>query len=308
MRGAHPSLKNFCFMRRLRLRTLISLMPEPPSSDIDQFCSAENISLKYHRVDKYDEGDVLSMSAPLVASLLTVLIDPANHPVFVHCRDGGHNTGLLVMCLRRLQYWTTAFIHDEHRRYTKGNEIHYQEEQFVEGFSGPVVVPAMVPKWLWGGCRIAAHPLIQIQHVTYDSEESTAAGEDSLREHAIAADSLQTSEDGQDSRASEGVAEQKPSIPLAASERSSEKSWYDFLLEPPWTLKKLAARPVASSTAPYSLDLDGLSLAGLDLAKASSDEPRHRRKKPFEASFTIQNSNGRQIARQQSTPNAQTRW
>jgi tyrosine-protein phosphatase OCA6 len=162
-RGAHPSLRNFRFIRRLHLRTLILILPEQPSSDIEQFCTAERITLIYRRADKYDDGDAISMTPALISSLLELLVDPARHPVYITCRDGGHHTGLVIMCLRRLQHWTNSAIHEEHRRYTKVNEIHYQEEQFVEAFSGPVTLPGgPIPRWLWNGVRISAHPAVKL--------------------------------------------------------------------------------------------------------------------------------------------------
>lgn len=173
LRGAHPTLKNYRFLRRLRLRTVVSLNAEPaPAEDLAGFCAAEGVDLVVRRAVKYDDGDVLSMAAPLVAEVLAVLLDPARHPVFLHCRDGGHNTGLVIMCLRRLQHWTNEAIHGEHRRYTKGGEIHYQEQQFVEAFSGPVNIPYLMPAWLWGGVRISAHPSVKIHYAPLPSPPS----------------------------------------------------------------------------------------------------------------------------------------
>ncbi len=37
-RGAYPTLKNFHFLTRLRLKTIISLTPEAPSADLKNFC------------------------------------------------------------------------------------------------------------------------------------------------------------------------------------------------------------------------------------------------------------------------------
>ena len=37
-RGAYPSLVNQRFLSRLRLRTVVSLLPEPPTEDLLQWC------------------------------------------------------------------------------------------------------------------------------------------------------------------------------------------------------------------------------------------------------------------------------
>lgn len=161
-RGAHPSLKNMRFMRRLNLRTILSLVHDTaPPRDLFEYCNAERIRHVWHHVEKYD--DSFSHTPQLVATVLSDLIDPRNHPLYIHCRDGGHNTGLVVMCLRRLQNWSLPSIYHEFTRYTKINDISYEEKQFVESFHAAVTVPAVIPRWLWNGIRHRRHPSIQLR-------------------------------------------------------------------------------------------------------------------------------------------------
>ncbi|PXF48107.1 hypothetical protein BWQ96_02059 [Gracilariopsis chorda] len=162
-RGGHPSLKNMRFMRRLKLRTIISLLPQDsgPSQDLVEYCRAERIRHIWHHVDKYDDG--FSHTPRLVSTLLSHMIDATNHPLFLHCRDGGHNTGLVVMCLRRLQNWNLSSIFEEFMRYTKNNLISFAEKQFVECFNTAVTIPPCIPTWLWDGVRHKRHPFIQLQ-------------------------------------------------------------------------------------------------------------------------------------------------
>lgn len=156
-------MKNMRFLRRLQLRTILSLIPEstPPSRDLLEFCNAENIRHACHHVEKYD--DHFSHTPKLVATLLSEFIDPSNHPLLVHCRDGGHNTGLVIMCLRRLQNWNLPSIMREFIRYTKNNFISFEEKRFVESFTGKVSIPLFIPKWLWNGVRHGRHPSIQLE-------------------------------------------------------------------------------------------------------------------------------------------------
>jgi tyrosine-protein phosphatase OCA6 len=37
-RGAYPVLRNFRFLRCLQIKTIISLTPEPPTADLEEFC------------------------------------------------------------------------------------------------------------------------------------------------------------------------------------------------------------------------------------------------------------------------------
>ena len=51
-RGAYPTLKNFPFLETRGLRTVISLIPEKPTSDLEDFCWLHDIKLVHHLVEK----------------------------------------------------------------------------------------------------------------------------------------------------------------------------------------------------------------------------------------------------------------
>lgn len=211
-RGAYPSLKNLRYMKRLNLRTMLSLIPitsndEVKSNiknknknnskknyknnknnkinattsikDLSEYCKNEQIHHIIHHVDKYDDGK-FSHTPQLVASILSILIDPKYHPLFIHCRDGAHNTGIVVMCLRRLQNWTLSAILDEFIRYTKTNDISFKEKQFVESFHSTVTVPLIIPTWLWDGVRRNRHPSIRLILIEQDSTPGTTPGTSSV--------------------------------------------------------------------------------------------------------------------------------
>jgi hypothetical protein len=47
-RGAYPTLKNFPYLKTLKLKTIISLIPEPPTLDLDDFCAMNGIDLIHY--------------------------------------------------------------------------------------------------------------------------------------------------------------------------------------------------------------------------------------------------------------------
>jgi tyrosine-protein phosphatase OCA6 len=51
--GAYPTLRNLRFMRRLQLRTIISLIPEKPTTDLREFCEHEKIEIIHIHTEKY---------------------------------------------------------------------------------------------------------------------------------------------------------------------------------------------------------------------------------------------------------------
>jgi tyrosine-protein phosphatase OCA6 len=114
-RGAYPTLKNLRFLRRLRLKTIVSVIPELPTSDLRQFCDEEKINILHFQADRFKGEPTTSQQT--VAQILQTLIEPAAHPCYVHCLDGTNVSGLVIMCLRKLQHWATASTLSEFVRY-----------------------------------------------------------------------------------------------------------------------------------------------------------------------------------------------
>ncbi|KPA75573.1 tyrosine phospatase-like protein [Leptomonas pyrrhocoris] len=145
-RGAYPVLRNFPFLRRLRLRTIVSLIPEPPTYDLKCFAEAEHIQLHHIHAERA-KGEVQLLPSEL-SEALQLIMNIDLHPVYVHCLDGRHVTGLVVMGLRKLQQWDIHAAHAEHLRFT-GEE--QDEVSFIADYTGPLLVPPHIPSWLWGG-------------------------------------------------------------------------------------------------------------------------------------------------------------
>jgi tyrosine-protein phosphatase OCA6 len=69
-RGAYPTLKNFRFLRRLNLASIVSLIPEAPNADLKAFCEEEKISIVHFKVKKYNEE--VNISTEEVSMILDV--------------------------------------------------------------------------------------------------------------------------------------------------------------------------------------------------------------------------------------------
>jgi len=160
-RGAYPTKRNFRFLRRLKLKTIVSVTPEPPKRDLLEFCEREGVVNLHFHVEKF--SDAVTISSSRVAHILEIMVQIDRHPLFLHCLDGAHVTGHIVMCLRKLQNWNLSVVYAEFCRFTKGGEISRDESQFVESFKGELSIPEVVPMWLWGGVRINKHPTIRIK-------------------------------------------------------------------------------------------------------------------------------------------------
>jgi len=150
-RGAYPTLRSLRFLRRLKLRTILSLIPEEPTSDLSEFCSKEHIQLRYIHCDKF-KGDKVTLSPQDVMSVLDAMVNPEIHPLYVHCLDGRNVVGVCCMQLRRVQGWAPEAYKREHLRWTRDIDACGMEAGFL--LEMPITVlslPVKTPLWLWEG-------------------------------------------------------------------------------------------------------------------------------------------------------------
>eukprot|EP00698_Gefionella_okellyi_P021654 TRINITY_DN7066_c0_g2_i1.p1 TRINITY_DN7066_c0_g2~~TRINITY_DN7066_c0_g2_i1.p1 ORF type:complete len:266 (+),score=27.25 TRINITY_DN7066_c0_g2_i1:38-835(+) len=164
-RGAYPSMKNFRFLRRLQLKSIVSLTSSPPSLDLLEFCVVGDIRHFHFTVASSKEKAV--MRTHTVVQVLQTIIDPANLPLYIHCQDGVRASGIVIMCLRKLQRWNMTAIVAEYCRFTRGAEISRKESEYVESFKADIVVPHAVPRWLWRGHREESHSDQRSQHADF---------------------------------------------------------------------------------------------------------------------------------------------
>ncbi|KAH9531270.1 hypothetical protein CY35_19G029400 [Sphagnum magellanicum] len=115
--------------------------------------------------------DSVTLSNTKVIQVLQIIIRPENLPVYLHCLDGTHVTGLVVMCFRKLQSWNLSTSTAEFCQFEKDAEISREESQFVEAFRGEIEIPPVIPKWLWQGIRSVKHPTFRLRLLSDPREE-----------------------------------------------------------------------------------------------------------------------------------------
>jgi len=112
-RGAQPEALGFSELKKLGVKTVVNL--RLAHSDRDEMKKAglkAGADFKYvHiRMEAWDADE------DEVVELLKVLADPANRPVFVHCKHGADRTGMAVAIYRIIcQGWTKVDAIDEMR-------------------------------------------------------------------------------------------------------------------------------------------------------------------------------------------------
>ncbi|CAO3673208.1 unnamed protein product [Umbelopsis ramanniana] len=163
-RGGFPKLRNVQFIKRLHLKTLLSLSPDPLPEEIQQFCNEQDINMIHLKVDKMKEDNIPLTYSRTIAAIQTI-IDPTNLPIYIHCLDGSDVIGLVVACLRKLEMWNTTSAMGEYLRYLRSNVISPEVFEFVEKFHNlDVTIPTSLPHWLWGGSvSFRKHPCLKLK-------------------------------------------------------------------------------------------------------------------------------------------------
>jgi len=176
-RGSYPKLRNLRFLKRLKLKTIVSLTPDPIEYEqFKTFCEEQNIEYIHIHVEK--PKDSLPLTYAKVAQIIQIILDTNKLPIFVHCLDGSLITGVIFMCLRKLQLWDSSIIHIEYIRYTRDDEISSEAIEFVEKYNGEIVIPEKIPHWLWNGqIPFKKHPTMKIRLPDLIESESKASSD-----------------------------------------------------------------------------------------------------------------------------------
>ncbi|KAF9145825.1 hypothetical protein BGX30_006597 [Mortierella sp. GBA39] len=168
-RGAYPKQRNLRYLKRLKLKTILSLVPDEPDEVFQEFCREQRIRPIHLSVDKVKDNVPLTYNRAVEA--VQIIIDPDNLPIYVHCLDGAVVTGLVVCCLRKLQTWNISSAMGEFLRFLRGGVISSEESVFVEKFGSEIEISKPIPPWLWEGqITFKKHPTLKLNFTIPPSE------------------------------------------------------------------------------------------------------------------------------------------
>ncbi|KAK7206903.1 tyrosine phosphatase family-domain-containing protein [Myxozyma melibiosi] len=175
-RGLYPRKLNLPFLRRLKLKTILSLTPEPLIEEIQQFCREEGIEMMHIKTSKSKKKDV-SITYKEVTQAIEIIISQSHAPLYLHCLNGSQATSLVIACLRKLSFWRTSSIFSEVSYYS---QVTAADHKFVEEYTAEIQLPADPVNWIWMGLSrkgvVENHPTVKIKHaetvVVVENEES----------------------------------------------------------------------------------------------------------------------------------------
>lgn len=130
-RSSYPKEENFDFLNHVKIKTILTLVPEPLSPEYQTFMQENGIQ-HFHVHIRANKGEVRVDSCEMQRAL-RLIMDPANHPILVHCNKGKHRTGCTIACFRRILGVDMDTVREEYHTYA-GAKARFLDEVFFENF------------------------------------------------------------------------------------------------------------------------------------------------------------------------------
>ena len=88
---------------------------------------------------------------------LLIVMNPVNHPVYIHCNQGRHRTGCIVACLRKIQQWPIDEILAEYNTYAHPKP-RKEDLAFIRAFDPSIVYDYAKTNRMVGTRANSQHP------------------------------------------------------------------------------------------------------------------------------------------------------
>ena len=141
-RGAQPAGDDYAALHALGVKTIIDLQEYGDSAEP---AAAKAAGLKYVRIGMNTR---IIPTAAQLEQFLSIVNDPAQQPVYVHCAGGHHRTGVMTAVYRMTKDgWKGPQAFEEMKKYGFGADwLHPEFKKFVLAYVPPA--PAPIPQIL----------------------------------------------------------------------------------------------------------------------------------------------------------------
>ncbi|RFU25432.1 Protein-serine-threonine phosphatase/Protein-tyrosine-phosphatase/4-nitrophenylphosphatase, partial [Scytalidium lignicola] len=113
-RSSYPQKEDFEFLRTLGLKSIVTLVKNDIPEDYKAFI--ESLGIKHFIIDMQGTKKE-AISDSIMASIMELVLNPANHPILMHCNHGKHRTGCATAVIRHLSGWDLPAILAEYEGY-----------------------------------------------------------------------------------------------------------------------------------------------------------------------------------------------
>ncbi|KAH8821203.1 tyrosine phosphatase family-domain-containing protein [Xylogone sp. PMI_703] len=113
-RSSYPQPEHFDFLRTLGLKSIITLVKSDIPEDYKAFI--DSLGIKHFIIDMPGTKKE-AISDSTMSSIMEIVLNPANHPILMHCNHGKHRTGCATAVIRHLSGWDVPAIIAEYEGY-----------------------------------------------------------------------------------------------------------------------------------------------------------------------------------------------
>jgi protein tyrosine/serine phosphatase len=131
-RGSQPTAEQFAELKQLGIKSVIDLREDYKK---DEEASVRDLGMQFFRIPLKTR---VAATEEQTANFLGLVNDPANWPVYVHCKGGRHRTGAMTGIYRITHDgWTADQVWEEMKKYDFESGIFggpAAQKKFVFGF------------------------------------------------------------------------------------------------------------------------------------------------------------------------------
>ncbi|KAF2840609.1 protein-tyrosine phosphatase, partial [Patellaria atrata CBS 101060] len=135
-RSSFPQAENYAFLKSLKLKTVLTVVPEPYPDEHVQFMRENGI--QHITVHIRANKEEIRIDTCQMAAALGVVLDRSNYPLLIHCNKGKHRTGCVVGSFRKVLGESMENIIAEYHAYA-GAKARTLDERFLETFDERVI-------------------------------------------------------------------------------------------------------------------------------------------------------------------------
>jgi tyrosine-protein phosphatase SIW14 len=129
-RGAQPAGHDYADLQAVGIKTVIDLTDD---GEAQEAAIVQGLGMKFYRIPMTTHE---TPSSEKIHEFLTLVNDPANQPVYVHCQGGRHRTGVMTAVYRMTdEGWTADRAFAEMKQYKFGMDfLHPEFTDFVMAY------------------------------------------------------------------------------------------------------------------------------------------------------------------------------
>ena len=132
-RSSFPRTKNISFLKRLGLKSVISLVLEEYPPQMVEFYQSNGIQLLTHGVDG-NKGPFKTIESSVFSKIVVDVLNVRNRPILIHCNKGKHRTGCTIACLRRVRGWALSAVLNEYILFSHPKS-RLEDQRYIESFN-----------------------------------------------------------------------------------------------------------------------------------------------------------------------------